>query len=84
MRDRRAREHLLLELFRRLVGEVPGDLGVVAGVVGAVGAGGGGVAAVVAPVEGEFREDADGSAAGGAERDGLLVFGLVLCGARRR
>jgi hypothetical protein len=31
----------------------------------------------VAPVEGYFGEDADWGAAGGAERDGLFVFGVV-------
>ena len=48
-----------------------------AGVVGLVGAGGGRGAAEVAPVEDDFGEDADRGAAGGAERDGLFVFGVV-------
>ena len=53
--DRRAREQRLLELFGRLVGEVPGDLGNVTGVVGLVGAGGSGVAAEVLPAAGRAR-----------------------------
>ena len=47
------------------------------GVVSLVGAPGDGVAAVVAPVEDELGEDADLGAAGGAERDGVFVFGVV-------
>jgi hypothetical protein len=35
------------------------------------------VAAVVAPVEGELGEDADGCAAGVAQGDGVVVFGVV-------
>jgi hypothetical protein len=53
---------------------------VVAGVVGVVGAGGGGIAAEVAPVEGESGEDSDRGAAGAAERDELVVFGVVGAG----
>jgi len=66
-----------LELFSGLVGEVPRGLGSVLGVVGLMGPGRGGVAAEVAPLEGYFGEDADGGAAGGAQRDGLFVFGVV-------
>jgi hypothetical protein len=34
----------------------------------------------VAPVEDEFGEDADRGAAGAAERDGFVVFGVVAGG----
>jgi hypothetical protein len=66
-----------LELFRSLVGEVPGDLGSVAGVVGLVGAGDSSVAAEMTPAEIEFGEDADRGAAGAAERKDLVVFAPV-------
>jgi hypothetical protein len=70
-----------LELFRALVGEDPGDLRGVAGVVGLLGAGRDAVAAEVAPLQAAVREDADHGAAPAAQGSGLFVFqGLVAGG----
>lgn len=69
-----------LRLFGVVVGEVPGDLGLVAGVVDLLGAGGGAVAAEVLPFQAVAEEDPDLAGAPAADRDRLLVFGRLTGG----